>query len=152
MRRCHDDFHDEKPLSCSFCNLPPGAVRDFPRHGRHDPLHGFPQAGSQEIQKDIGTIQQALENKLVQEKLKAYGLTSDEVASKISSMTPGQIHMLATASDDVLAGGDSGLGAVIAVLIIIILIIIILRLMNKQILIKMSSLDDPGRADLPALG
>ena len=51
-------------------------------------------------------IQQALENKLVQEKLKAYGLTSDEVASKISSMTPGQIHMLATASDDVLAGGD----------------------------------------------
>jgi len=116
------------------------------------PSTGSPQAGSQEIQKDIGTIQQALENKLVQEKLKAYGLTSDEVASKISSMTPGQIHMLATASDDVLAGGDSGLGAVIAVLIIIILIIIILKLMNKQILIKMSSLDDPGRADLPALG
>lgn len=115
------------------------------------PSAGSPQAGSQEIQKDVDTIQQALENKLVQEKLKAYGLTSDEVASKISSMTPGQIHMLATASDDVLAGGD-GFGALIAVLIIVILIIIILKLMNKQILIKMSSLDDPGRADLPALG
>jgi len=115
------------------------------------PSTGSTQAGSQEIQKDIDTIQQALENKLVQEKLKAYGLTSDEVASKISSMTPGQIHMLATASDDVLAGGD-GFGALIAVLIIVILIIIILKLMNKQILIKMSSLDDPGRADLPALG
>lgn len=115
------------------------------------PSTGSPLAGSPEIQKDIDTIQQALENKLVQEKLKAYGLTSDEVASKISSMTPGQVHMLATASDDVLAGGD-GFGAVIAVLIIIILIIIILKLMNKQILIKMSSLDDPGRADLPALG
>jgi hypothetical protein len=112
---------------------------------------GSSKAGSQEIQKDIDTIQHALESKLVQEKLEAYGLTSDEVSAKLSSMTPEQIHMLAIASQDVLAGGD-GFGAVIAVLIIIILIIVILKLLNKDIIIKMSSLDGSDCADLPALG
>jgi hypothetical protein len=99
------------------------------------PPMGSSKAGSQEIQKDIDTIQRALESKLVQEKLEAYGLTSDEVSAKLSSMTPEQIHMLSVASQDVLAGGD-GLGAVIAVLIIIILIIVILKLMHKEIIIR----------------
>jgi hypothetical protein len=99
------------------------------------PSMGSSKAGSQEIQKDIDTIQRALESKLVQEKLEAYGLTSDEVSAKLSSMTPEQIHMLSVASQDVLAGGD-GLGAVIAVLIIIILIIVILKLMHKEIIIR----------------
>ena len=99
------------------------------------PSMGSSKAGSQEIQKDIDTIQRALESKLVQEKLEAYGLTSDEVSAKLSSMTPEQIHMLSVASQDVLVGGD-GLGAVIAVLIIIILIIVILKLMHKDIIIR----------------
>jgi len=115
------------------------------------PSIGSSKAGSQEIQKDIDTIQRALESKLVQEKLEAYGLTSDQVSAKLSSMTPEQIHMLSVASQDVLAGGD-GLGAVIAILIIIILIIVILKLMHKDIIIKMSSLDGSDCADLPALG
>jgi hypothetical protein len=115
------------------------------------PSMGSSQAGSHEIQKDIDTIQRALETKIVQEKLKAYGLTSDEVASKLSSMTPQQLHMLAAASQDVMAGGD-GLGLIIGVLIIIILFIVILKLMNKEIIIKMSSLNGPDYADLPALG
>jgi hypothetical protein len=115
------------------------------------PSMGSSQASSHEIQKDIDTIQRALETKIVEEKLKAYGLTSDEVASKLSSMTPQQLHMLAAASQDVLAGGD-GLGLIIGVLIIIILFIVILKLMNKEIIIKMSSLNGPDYPDLPALG
>lgn len=98
---------------------------------------------STETTRDIATIQRALETKMVQEKLTAYGLTSEEVAAKLSSMTPAQIHTLAQASDDVLAAGDSGLGVIIAVLVIIILILIILKLMNKEIIIRMSSLEDP---------
>ncbi len=66
----------------------------------------FSHAGSQEFQKDMDTIQQALENKIVQEKLKSYGFTPDEISSKISSYTPGQIHILAATSEDLLAGGD----------------------------------------------
>jgi hypothetical protein len=59
--------------------------------------------------------------------------------------------MLAAASQDVMAGGD-GLGLIIGVLIIIILFIVILKLLNKEIIIKMSSLNGPDYADLPALG
>ena len=39
---------------------------------------------------DLDTIQRALENKLVQEKLRAYGLTQDEINSKLESMTDQQ--------------------------------------------------------------
>lgn len=97
-----------------------------------------------EMAKEIETIQRALETRMVQEKLSAHGLTAEEVADKLPSMTPEQIHMLAQASDDVLAGGD-GLGVVIALLVIVILVIVILKLLNKDIIIRMSGLEDPAR-------
>lgn len=93
-------------------------------------------AGSALIQQDVEKIQLVLENRLVQEKLQAYGFSADEVRAKLAEMTPSQIHLLAQASDDVLAGGD-GLGAVIGVLIII-LIIVILKLLGKDIVIKLT--------------
>jgi len=86
------------------------------------PSMGSPhQVTTESLQKDVNTIQQALESKIVQEKLKAYGLTSDEVASKLSAMTPNQIHMLATASNDLLAGGDAATLVYIVVAVIVIL-------------------------------
>jgi len=66
------------------------------------------QETSCSLQRDMDTVQQALETKIVQEKLKAYGLCPDEVASKLTSMTPHQIHLLAVASSDILTGGDAG--------------------------------------------
>ncbi|HOJ14086.1 MAG TPA: PA2779 family protein [Deltaproteobacteria bacterium] len=93
--------------------------------------------------EDMKTIEKALEMKIVQEKLRAYGLDAQEVKAKLSSMSPTQIHTLARACDDVLAGGDSGLGVVIALLVIVILVIIILKLLNKEIIIRMSDRDGP---------
>ncbi|PMP76410.1 MAG: hypothetical protein C0178_05865 [Sulfurihydrogenibium sp.] len=84
---------------------------------------------------EIEKIQRALENKLVQEKLKAYGLTDEEVKEKLSKMNDQQIHMLAQASDKVLAGGDA-IGFTIGVLIIVLLVIVILKLLNKEIIIR----------------
>ncbi|MCX7739057.1 MAG: PA2779 family protein [Hydrogenothermaceae bacterium] len=84
---------------------------------------------------DLEKVQRALENKLVKEKLKAYGLTEEEVKEKLSQMSDQQIQMLAQASDRVLVGGD-GIGAVIGVLMIVLLIIIILKLLNKEIIIR----------------
>jgi hypothetical protein len=95
-------------------------------------------AGDTLIQQDVEKIRIALENKLVQEKLRAYGLSADEVRTKLAEMTPSQIHLLAQASDDVLAGGD-GLGAVIGVLIIVILVIVIFKLLGKDIVITLNS-------------
>ncbi|HQP31156.1 MAG TPA: PA2779 family protein [Deltaproteobacteria bacterium] len=97
----------------------------------------IPSQGSSapSLAQDLASIQAALENKLVQEKLSAYGLTPDEVKAKLSSLSPAQTHTLAQASSDVLAGGD-GVGFVIGVLIIIILVIVILKLLNKEIIIR----------------
>lgn len=86
-------------------------------------------------EENIRTIQRALESKIVQEKLKAYGLTKEEVEKKLKEMDDQQIHMLAQASQKVLAGGD-GLGVVIAVLVIAILVVILLKLLNKEIIIR----------------
>lgn len=85
--------------------------------------------------KELNTIQRALENKLVQEKLSAYGLTQDEINAKLQSMTDQQRHLLAQASEKVLAGGN-GIGTVIGLLIIVLLVLIIMKLYDKQIVIK----------------
>lgn len=85
--------------------------------------------------EEVAKIKRALENKLVEEKLKAYGLTKEEIEKKLSEMNDEQIHMLAKASDRVLAGGD-GLGLLIGVLIVAILLVILLKLLNKEIIIR----------------
>jgi hypothetical protein len=85
-------------------------------------------------EEDIKTIQRALESKIVQEKLKAYGLSKEEIEKKLSEMDDQQIHTLAKASEKVLAGGD--LGLVIALLVIAILVVILLKLLNKEIIIR----------------
>jgi predicted PurR-regulated permease PerM len=92
-------------------------------------------ASSETRQEEMSRIQQALETEIVKEKLKAYGLTPGEIEQKMQSLSDEQIHMLAQASDQVLAGGDA-LGVVIAILVIILLVILILKLSDKSIVIK----------------
>lgn len=86
-------------------------------------------------EEDIAKIQRALESKQLQEKLKAYGLTKEEIESKLSKLSDEQIHILAKASDRVLAGGDA-VGTAIGILIIAILLVILLKLLNKEIIIR----------------
>jgi len=92
-------------------------------------------ASAETRQDEMSRIQRALETEIVKEKLKAYGLTPGEIEQKLQGLSDGQIHMLAQASDQVLAGGD-GLGVVIAILVIVLLVILILKLSDKSIVIK----------------
>ena len=92
-------------------------------------------ASSETRQDEMSRIQQALETEIVKEKLKAHGLTPGEIEQKMQGLSDEQIHMLAQASDQVLAGGDA-LGIVIAILVIILLVILILKLTDKSIVIK----------------
>jgi len=84
---------------------------------------------------EIKKIQVALENELVRAKLSAYGLSSDEVNQKLDQMSDEQIHLLAQASDDLLAGGN-GVGLAIGILVIILLVVLIIKLMDKTIVIR----------------
>ncbi len=84
---------------------------------------------------EIDKVQKVLEMQIVTDKLQAYGLSADEVRVKLQSMSDEQLHLMAQASDRVLAGGD-GLGVVIALLVIVILVILIMKLMDKKIIVK----------------
>ena len=86
-------------------------------------------------QNEIEKIQSALENQVVRDKLSTHGLRSEEIKSKLGQMSDDQIHMLAQASDDVLAGGDA-VGFVVGVLLIVLLVVVILKLLDKEIIIK----------------
>lgn len=79
-------------------------------------------------QEKIQTIQRALENKIVKDKLKAYGLNENEIDDKLKSLSDAQIHILAQASEKILAGGDVGLSTIVTLLLIILLVVLILRL------------------------
>jgi len=93
-----------------------------------------PDAGKARAE-ELARIQRALETQIVKEKLGAYGLTPDEVSQRMEGLSDEQVHMLAQASDRILAGGNGG-EAVVAVLLIILIIILIVYLMDKRIIIK----------------
>ena len=76
-------------------------------------------------------VRRSLENKLVAEKLMSNGLTREQVIAKMDKMSDEDIHQLASLSDRIPSGGDSGAGLVIAVLVIIALVLLILYLYKR---------------------
>jgi uncharacterized protein DUF6627 len=79
---------------------------------------------------DLEKIRRALENKIVVEKLKSYGLSKEEVMAKIGKMSDGQVHQLAALSNRIPAGGDAALAVLITVLVVIVLVLLILFLLR----------------------
>jgi hypothetical protein len=86
-------------------------------------------------QFELNHIQRALENEVVKAKLEAYGLTPDEIQTRLHDLSDEQIHLLAQASDNILAGGDGG-EVLVAVLLIILIVILIVYLTGHQVIVK----------------
>ena len=84
---------------------------------------------------DLLIAQRALENKVVAQKLRDYGVSPAEAQIKLASMSDQDLHRLASASKGLPSGGD-GTGAIIGVLIVVILVIVILKLMNRQVIVR----------------
>jgi len=80
-------------------------------------------------------VQRALENKVVAQKLRDYGVTPEQVQLRLASASDQDLHTLASASRGLPSGGD-GFGVIIGLLVVVILVIVIMKLMNKQIVIK----------------
>ncbi len=85
---------------------------------------------------EIAKIQTFLEQKVVMQKLMDYGVSPDEAITKIRSMSDSDLHRLASLTDRVAEGSDSGLGLVIGVAVLAILVLVILMLMNKRVIIR----------------
>ena len=96
-------------------------------------LASAPDAGAI-LGGELDRVQRALETEIVRSALEAHGLTPLEARERLQAMSDEQIHLMARASDRVLAGGDGG--AVVAVLVIILLVLLILYLQDKKIVIR----------------
>ena len=77
-------------------------------------------------QAELNQIQAQLENKLIQERLGALGLSSEEVQARVQDLSDDQIHELAQNLDGLQMGGD----ALIAILIIVGVVVLVLFLIS----------------------
>ena len=83
---------------------------------------------------ELARIQRTLEMEIVKEKLGAYGLTPEEIGQRLERLSNEQIHLLAQASDDVLAGGNGE--GVIVVLLIILIILLVIYVTGHRVVVK----------------
>jgi hypothetical protein len=84
---------------------------------------------------DLVAVQRALENRIVAQKLRDYGVAPQAVQARLASLEGRDLHTLATVSKGLPSGGDA-IGVVVGLLVVTILVIVILKLMNKQVVIK----------------
>ena len=86
-------------------------------------------------QGDLLIVQHMLENRIVAQKLRDYGVSPAQAQIRVASLSDQDLHTLASAGKGLPSGGDA-LGTIIALLVIAILVVVILKLLNKQIIVK----------------
>ena len=84
---------------------------------------------------DLLVAQRALENKVVAQKLRDYGVSPGQTQLKLASMSDQDLHRLASVSKGLPSGGDAT-GAIIGLLVVVILVIVVLKLMNKEVIVR----------------
>ena len=89
-----------------------------------------------ERSSDLQKIQKFLEMKMVRERLKEFGLTQDEIQTRLTQLNDAQIHQLAIKVNDLRVAADDGLGIIIALLVIAILVIVIIMLTGHRVVVK----------------
>jgi hypothetical protein len=85
---------------------------------------------------DMLVAQRALENKVVAQKLRDYGVAAEDAQLRLASMSDKDLHTLASASKGLPSGGDGATGAIIGVLVVVILVIVILKLTHKEVIVR----------------
>lgn len=85
---------------------------------------------------DMTKVNTFLESKIVRQRLSDFGLTAEEISSRLNRLSSDQLHRIATHIDQVDAGGTDVIGTIIALLVIAILVIVVLKLMGRQVIIK----------------
>ena len=85
---------------------------------------------------DLGKIQNAIETKMIGERLKQIGLTPDEIQKKLSQLGDQQIHQLAQQLDELRVGGDSGWVAFGIVIGLAAIAVLVIYLSGHEIVIR----------------
>jgi hypothetical protein len=74
---------------------------------------------------DVEKIRKFLETKMIRERLHAFGLSQEEIQTRLNQLTDDQIHQVALKLDELKVGGDGGEAAIIVLLILILVALII---------------------------
>lgn len=82
--------------------------------------------------QDLSVLQQALEIKVVSQRLKDLGYTKDEITSRLNRLSAAELHQAAVQVRNLRTGGD----AVVTFLVVILLLIVIVKLLGHDIEIK----------------
>jgi hypothetical protein len=85
---------------------------------------------------DLQKIQKTLEMKMIGNRLAEFGLTPDEIRTRMSQLNDQQVHQFALQLDQMKVAGDSGLGIVIGLLVIAILVVILVYLLGHRVVVK----------------
>ena len=75
--------------------------------------------------EDMATIEKALEQKLVRERLKDLGYTEEEIKARLDHLSDAEVHSLASQLDSLMPAG-SWEAAVVVILLVAILVVLIL--------------------------
>lgn len=84
---------------------------------------------------DINKIQRALESKMVSQRLSEFGLSMNEINSKLTQLSDADVHQFASQMDSLMPGGDAGV-TIILLLVITILVLVIIQMTGHKIVIK----------------
>ena len=84
---------------------------------------------------DIGKIQKFLETKMVRERLKDLGFSSEEIQGKLKNLNDQQLHQMAMKVDELKVAGD-GAGIVVGLIIIVLLVVVIVYLSGHRVVVK----------------
>jgi hypothetical protein len=85
---------------------------------------------------DLQRIQKVLEVKAVSERLKQFGLTQDEIQTRLVNLSDQQIHQVALQLDDLKIGRGDALGVIIALLVIAVLVVVLLKLTGHRVIVS----------------
>jgi hypothetical protein len=83
---------------------------------------------------DLQKIQTVLESNVVRQRLEDFGLSQEEITTRLAGLSDDQLHQFATEVDAIIPAGD-GLGIVIALLLIAILAVILVYLLDHRIVV-----------------
>jgi hypothetical protein len=66
---------------------------------------------------DVEKVRKFLESKMVRERLRAFGLSQEEIRMRLDQLTDDQIHQVALKLDELKVAGDGGEAVIIVLLI-----------------------------------
>jgi hypothetical protein len=85
---------------------------------------------------DLEKIQNAIETKMIGERIKQIGLTPDEIQKKLSQLGDQQIHQLALQLDELKVGGDAGWTVLAIIIVLAAIAVLVIYLSGHEVVVQ----------------